>query len=224
MFRPFPLSFLLANNWLINSFKLNPRCWKTPVSLYWAKTTSSGDRAAAEPTAIPSSPAETYAHVSTSALLAFKEGIPDHVETEASLSLCLKHDSIHNIHYSTQISVLLETWPVTTSGNPHAPETMFLYHDSTSSSLTSRGTLLLSTTTPSESITLYVEIAGWESGVTKVIFEVNLLFTAPGNWTLQENISFRSYPTKIQSYGKKFTDLNQASATTTTPIGPDQWI
>ena len=59
MFRPLPRSLQFANSWFMKSDRVKPRCFKTPVSLYWANITSSGVRAEAEPTAMPSSPAET---------------------------------------------------------------------------------------------------------------------------------------------------------------------
>lgn len=43
----------------MKSFKVKPRYLNTPCSLYWQKTESSGVKAEADPTAIPSSPAET---------------------------------------------------------------------------------------------------------------------------------------------------------------------
>ena len=61
MFRPFPGSRRLAKSWFMKSSRVKPRCLKTPASRYWAQTTSSGVRAEAEPTAIPSSPALTCA-------------------------------------------------------------------------------------------------------------------------------------------------------------------
>ena len=60
MLRPLPTSLRLANSCDMKSSSVKPRCWKTPVSRYWAKMTSSGVRADAEPTAMPSSPAETW--------------------------------------------------------------------------------------------------------------------------------------------------------------------
>jgi hypothetical protein len=59
MFRPRPESLWFAKSWLMNSLSVNPRCWKTPVSRYWQNITSDRVRADAEPTAMPSSPAET---------------------------------------------------------------------------------------------------------------------------------------------------------------------
>ena len=59
MLRPRPLSLQLANSWFMKSARVKPRCWKTPDSLYWQNRTSSGANAEADPTAMPSSPAET---------------------------------------------------------------------------------------------------------------------------------------------------------------------
>ncbi len=44
----------------MNAESGKPRCWKTPVSRYWAKMTSEGWSAEQDPTAMPSSPAETW--------------------------------------------------------------------------------------------------------------------------------------------------------------------
>jgi hypothetical protein len=44
---------------------------------------------------------------------------------------------------------------------------------------------VLSTMFPSESMILYVEMAGLLEGLWKVISDVNLLFTAPGKCTLK---------------------------------------
>lgn len=57
----------------MKSEREKPRCWKTPVSRYWANITSEGVRAEAEPTAMPSSPAETF-HNCPLALLSSKGG------------------------------------------------------------------------------------------------------------------------------------------------------
>lgn len=59
MFLPRPGSLWLAKSWFMKSSSEKPRCLNIPVSLYCANTTSSGFKALAEPTAIPSSPAET---------------------------------------------------------------------------------------------------------------------------------------------------------------------
>ena len=64
------------------------------------------------------------------------------------------------------------------------PVNMFLYHVKMSSLLTSEGFRLSSTTTPSESMTLYVGMAGCVDGCSKERVVVNLLFTAPGKLTL----------------------------------------
>lgn len=105
MLRPLPWSYLLANSWFMNSFRVKPRCWNTPVSLYCAKTTSSGDRAAAEPTAIPSSPAETCLYQYTGYIPNFEHGrVTYHVETETALSLRLEHDRVHNINCISPLS------------------------------------------------------------------------------------------------------------------------
>ncbi len=46
----------------------------------------------------------------------------------------------------------------------------------------------MSTTTPSESMTRYVGIAGRALGCSKDISEVNLLFTAPGKFILNQTV------------------------------------
>lgn len=101
MFLPRPLSLAFAKSWLMKFFSVNPRCWKTPVSRYCAKTTSSGVRAAAEPTLIPSSPADTCpGHISTYfwEYLDMKD-MAYHVKAQPTLSLRLKHDHVHDAHY-----------------------------------------------------------------------------------------------------------------------------
>lgn len=62
---------------------------------------------------------------------------------------------------------------------------MFLYHVRISSLLIFKGFQSLSTMAPSESITLYVGIAGCVDGCSKDSLVVNLLFTAPGKCTLE---------------------------------------
>lgn len=61
---------------------------------------------------------------------------------------------------------------------------MFRYHVKISSLLIPDGFRDSSTTTPSESMTLYVGIAGCVEGCSNANCVVNLLFTAPGKWTL----------------------------------------
>ena len=61
---------------------------------------------------------------------------------------------------------------------------MFLYHIVISSLLMPEGFRDSSTTTPSESMTRYVGIAGCVDGCSNDSFVVNLLVTAPGKWTL----------------------------------------
>jgi hypothetical protein len=128
MLRPLPVSLQLANNWPMKFFKVNPRCWKTAASRYWANTTSSGVRAAAEPTAIPSSPAETYVPTSVSCISKlFQPPGSYHIEAQSSLALCLEHDHIHNAHYRRSASLKIRilkrayqsTYSYTMSKPPH---------------------------------------------------------------------------------------------------------
>ena len=65
------------------------------------------------------------------------------------------------------------------------PVNISLYQVNTSSLLIFEGFLLSSTMVPSESITRYVGIAGWVEGRSNASSVVNLLFTAPGKWTLR---------------------------------------
>lgn len=78
----------------MNSERVKPRCWKTPVSRYWAKITSEGWRAEADPIAMPSSPAETLRVIRD-----WRGGwggvVTYHVEAQAALSLSIEHDEIH---------------------------------------------------------------------------------------------------------------------------------
>ena len=67
------------------------------------------------------------------------------------------------------------------------PVNISLYQVKTSSSLISEGFLLLSTIVPSESMTRYVGIAAWVEGCSNASSVVNLLFTAPGKWTLRRH-------------------------------------
>ena len=114
-----------------------------------------------------------------------------HVKAQPALSLRIKHDEIHNADYCPDTAPLafpLNRSPLFLDGGS-VPVNMFLYHFKISSLLISDGFLLSSTMIPSESITLYVGIAGCVDGCSKVRSVVNLLFTAPGKWTL-ETISF----------------------------------
>jgi hypothetical protein len=77
------------------------------------------------------------------------------------------------------------------------PDSMFLYHLTTSSPSTSGAPRLLSTMMPSESMTLYVGMAGWAEGVTNDMFVVNLLLTAPGNRTLCRSKEYISFDVKF---------------------------
>lgn len=79
------------------------------------------------------------------------------------------------------------------------PVTMFVYHFTTSSSLTS-GSRELSTTTPSESMNLYVGMAGWVEGRSKESLVVNLLSTAPGKRILPQGQRCFWYGSGIETY------------------------
>lgn len=107
-----------------------------------------------------------------------------HVETQSALSLRFEHNHVHDANYRTYILVPA---PIYISNLGNKPLIIFLYHIKISSSETSTGrSRLLSSSSPSESMTLYVGICGMSEGVTKVMSVVNLLLTAPGNRTLPD--------------------------------------
>jgi len=128
-----------------------PRCWKTPVSRYCAKMTSEGWSAEQEPTAIPSSPAETW---SGCQIALGSCGVVYQVEAQATLALGVEHDDVHYADCcpGERPSACAPT-PLTWL-REGAPVNMFLYHVKTSSSRTPDGSRSLSTITPSESMTL----------------------------------------------------------------------
>ena len=108
-----------------------------------------------------------------------------HIETQSTLPLCLEHDPIHDAH-CWYILISSRTHPYLTMTNPrHAPVNIFLYHVKISSfeTLTGRSRSFC-TSTPSESMILYVGIFGISDGLIKDMLVVNLLLTAPGNRTL----------------------------------------
>lgn len=69
-----------------------------------------------------------------------------HIEAQPALALCLKHNHIHDADYPSL------AWP-TTRLQCSKPVSIFLYHVKTSSSETSGAPRVLSTISPSESMT-----------------------------------------------------------------------